>query len=186
MKSIEERSEFELETAYFDGDAEAAKRKDAHIPQQADEVRLMAEFQKLIDFPPAPKLDASGKLDPEKNDDEAALRGQELFFGKARCATCHTPPHYTDNQVHDLKVEQFYRPGITTSQAAPTNGPIKTPPAGHQGFATLSTRRSLVDAGRHSGVLQSGARAKTHQGREKGFACLFSDALTLRLEKAAP
>ncbi len=127
-KSIEERSEFELETAYFEGDTEAAKRKDAHIPQQAGEARLMAEFQKLIDFPPAPKLDASGKLDPQNNDDEAALRGQELFFGKARCATCHTPPHYTDNLVHDLKVERFYRPGITTSQAASTSGPIKTPP----------------------------------------------------------
>ncbi|MGX2031744.1 cytochrome B6 [Methylocaldum gracile] len=128
LKSIEDRSEFELETAYFDGDAEAAKRKEAHMVERADEVRLMAEFQKLIDFPPAPRLDTSGKLDPQKNNDEAALRGQELFFGKARCATCHTPPHYTDNQTHDLKVERFYRPGITTSQTTSTDGSVKTPP----------------------------------------------------------
>jgi len=128
LKNIEDRSEFELETAYFDGDTEAAKRKEAHMVERADEVRLMAEFQKLIEFPPAPKLDASGKLDPQKNNDAAALRGQELFFGKAQCATCHAPPHYTDNQTHDLKVERFYRPGITTSQTTSADGSVKTPP----------------------------------------------------------
>jgi cytochrome c peroxidase len=128
LKSIEDRSKFELQTAYFDGDAEAAQRKEAHLPEQSDEMRLMAEFQKLIDFPPAPKLDASGKLDPQKNNDEAAIRGQELFFGKAQCSTCHVPPHYTDNRTHDLKVERFYRPGITTSQTTSADGPVKTPP----------------------------------------------------------
>ena len=128
LKSIEDRSEFELRTAYFDGDADAAQRKEAHVPEQAGEVRLMAEFQKLIDFPPAPQLDAAGKLDPQKNNGEAALRGQELFFGKARCAACHAPPHYTDNRTHDLKVERFYRPGITTTQTASADGPVKTPP----------------------------------------------------------
>ncbi|MGX2039495.1 cytochrome B6 [Methylocaldum sp. MU1018] len=128
QKSIEDRSRFELQTAYFGGDAEAAQRTGAHAPERADAVRLMAEFQKLIDFPPAPKLDTSGKLDPQKNDDETARRGQELFFGKARCATCHTPPHYTDNRTHDLQVERFYRPGIAGSQATSAGGPVKTPP----------------------------------------------------------
>jgi cytochrome c peroxidase len=128
LKSIEDHSEFELRTTYFEGNEEAARRKKAHMPDREDnEIRLMAEFQKLIDFPPAPKLDPSGKLDPQKND-EAARRGQELFFGKARCAACHTPPYYTDNQTHDLHVERFYRPGFTTSQLTSTDGPVKTPP----------------------------------------------------------
>ena len=51
----------------------------------------MAEFQALLDFPPAPKLNVFGKLDPAKAT-ESELRGQELFFGKGQCATCHTPP----------------------------------------------------------------------------------------------
>jgi cytochrome c peroxidase len=34
------------------------------------------------------------------------IRGQEVFFGKGQCATCHTPPYYTDNLMHNLKVER--------------------------------------------------------------------------------
>ena len=47
------------------------------------------------------------------------LRGEALFNGKAKCAACHPPlSHFTDNTLHDLKVERFYhgRP----------EGPIKT------------------------------------------------------------
>ena len=35
------------------------------------------------------------------------LRGEELFFGKAQCATCHPPPYYLDHQMHDLQLERF-------------------------------------------------------------------------------
>ena len=38
----------------------------------------------------------------------AELRGEALFNGKARCNTCHPPPFYTDNRMHDLRVEEFY------------------------------------------------------------------------------
>lgn len=52
----------------------------------------MAEFQELLDFPPAPKLRVvDGKLDPRRAA-EAERRGQGLFFGKAHCSTCHPPP----------------------------------------------------------------------------------------------
>ncbi|HYE37666.1 cytochrome B6 [Methylocaldum sp.] len=125
-KSIEDYSEFKLRTAYLDENPAATQEKEGHIPDRND-ISLMAGFQKLIDFPPAPKLDTSGKLDPQKND-EAALRGQDLFFGKAQCATCHTPPYYTDNRAHDLQVERFYRSGTSTSQTTAPDGPIKTFP----------------------------------------------------------
>jgi cytochrome c peroxidase len=49
------------------------------------------------------------------------LRGEALFNGKAKCAACHVPAQqFTDNTMHDLKVERFYdgRP----------EGPIKTFP----------------------------------------------------------
>jgi cytochrome c peroxidase len=49
----------------------------------------MAEFQEELGFPPAPKLDVFGKLDPSKAT-AAELRGQEIFFGKGQCGTCYT------------------------------------------------------------------------------------------------
>ncbi len=33
-------------------------------------------------------------------------RGREAFMGKAGCATCHTPPLFTDNRFHALGVPQ--------------------------------------------------------------------------------
>jgi mono/diheme cytochrome c family protein len=49
----------------------------------------MADFQEILDFPPAPKLDVFGKLDPAKAT-AAEMRGQEV--GKGQCASCHQPP----------------------------------------------------------------------------------------------
>ena len=34
---------------------------------------------------------------------------QAVFFGKGQCASCHQPPYYTDNTMHDLKVDRFYK-----------------------------------------------------------------------------
>jgi len=42
----------------------------------------------MFDFPPTPKVTALGTLDPTKATEEERL-GQEVFFGKGRCATCH-------------------------------------------------------------------------------------------------
>ena len=87
----------------------------------------MAEFQELLDFPPAPKLTVLGKLDPKKAT-EAELRGQALFFGKAQCATCHPAPYYTDNLMHNLRAERFYKPQMVNGRMASADGPIKTFP----------------------------------------------------------
>ena len=54
------------------------------------------------------------------------MRGQALFFGKARCAECHPAPFYTDNAMHDLKVERFYKPRAINGLVATAQGPIKT------------------------------------------------------------
>jgi cytochrome c peroxidase len=35
---------------------------------------------------------------------ESALRGMELFKGKARCILCHNGPNFTDSQFHNLGV----------------------------------------------------------------------------------
>jgi cytochrome c peroxidase len=56
------------------------------------------------------------------------MRGQELFFGKAQCALCHPAPYYTDNLMHDLKVERFYQTQTINGLVATKQGPIKTFP----------------------------------------------------------
>jgi len=127
LKSVEDFTEFEQRGAYFDGDHVIATKKGANILERGSQVHFMAEFQELLDFPPAPKLDVFGKLIPEKAT-EAELRGEELFSGKAKCVTCHQAPYYTDNLMHNLKVERFYKPRMINGMMASADGPIKTFP----------------------------------------------------------
>ena len=87
----------------------------------------MSEFESILDFPPAPKLNVFGKLNPAKAS-ESELRGQEVFFGKGQCATCHAPPYYTDNLMHNLKVERFFKEKLINGRLASADGPIKTFP----------------------------------------------------------
>ncbi|MCK9285094.1 MAG: cytochrome B6 [Rhodocyclaceae bacterium] len=127
MKTIEDFTEFEQRGAYFDGIPADATRKGSNILERGSQVHFMAEFQALLDFPPAPKLNLFGKLDPAKSG-ESEMRGQELFFGKGQCATCHTPPYYTDNLMHNLKVERFFKEVTINGRRASADGPIKTFP----------------------------------------------------------
>src|SRR6266446_4763139 len=127
LRSVEDFTEFEQRAAYFDGDPVIATKKGVNLLERGSQVHFMAEFQEILDFPPAPKLDVFGKLDPPKGT-PAELRGQALFFGKAQCATCHAPPYYTDNLMHNLKAERFYRPQMVNGMMASADGPIKTFP----------------------------------------------------------
>jgi cytochrome c peroxidase len=127
LKTVEDITEFEQRTAYFDGDPTAATRKGLGILERATQVQAMAEFQHILDLPPAPKLDLFGKLDRKKAT-EKELRGQALFFGRARCSECHPAPYYTDNQMHNLRAERFYKPQVVNGMLASADGPIKTFP----------------------------------------------------------
>ena len=118
LRSVEDFTEFEQRTAYFNGDPIRAMKKGAVV---LDRVRVshMAQAQNMFDFPPAPKLDpATGRLDRSKAT-PAEARGEDIFFGKGKCASCHTPPFYLDHQQHDLHVERFVK-------GEPGDGPIKT------------------------------------------------------------
>jgi cytochrome c peroxidase len=87
---------------------------------QKAQTNHMGDFNSIIDFPPAPKLDVFNRLSVEKATPQE-LHGEALFNGKAQCAGCHPPTmQFTDNAMHDLGVERFYtgRP----------EGPIKTFP----------------------------------------------------------
>jgi cytochrome c peroxidase len=127
MTSVEDFTEFEQRAAYFDGDPVIATKKGVNILERGSQVHFMAEMEKLLDFPPAPKLRVDGKLDPKKAS-EPEMRGQTLFFGKAQCATCHAPPYYTDNLMHNLRAERFYKPKLVNGMVMSADGPIKTFP----------------------------------------------------------
>jgi cytochrome c peroxidase len=83
--------------------------------------------------------------------DESAVRGLELFKGKARCILCHNGPNFTDNQFHNLGVPQA---GILkedngrfeVTRLAKDKGAFKTP-----------TLRSIVETApyMHDGVFRT-------------------------------
>lgn len=127
LRSVEDFTEFEQRAAYFDGDPVIATKKGVNILDRGSQVHFIAEFQALLAFPPAPKLNVMGKLDA-KSATESELRGQELFFGKAQCAVCHPAPYYTDNSMHDLMTERFFKPRMINGRMAASDGPIKTFP----------------------------------------------------------
>jgi cytochrome c peroxidase len=127
LKTVEDFTEFEQRAAYFDGDPVIATKKGVNILDRGSQVHAMAEFEELLDFPPAPKLDVFGKLIPAKAT-AAELRGQAVFFGKGRCGECHQAPFYTDNLMHNLQVERFYKPQLINNMMASSDGPIKTFP----------------------------------------------------------
>ena len=116
LRSVEDFTEFEQRTAYFNGDPTRAIKKGMNF---LDRIRVshMAQMQNMLDFPPAPKLNVFGRLDPSKATANE-VRGEAVFFGKGQCASCHVPPFYLDNKMHDLKAERFLN--------EPPRGPIKT------------------------------------------------------------
>jgi cytochrome c peroxidase len=117
LRSVEDFTEFEQRTAYFNGDEIHAFKKGLNILDRI-QVSHMAQMQNILDFPPSPKLTSLGHLDPEKAT-EGELRGETLFFGKAQCAVCHPAPSFLDNQMHDLHLERFLK-----GEAG--DGPIKS------------------------------------------------------------
>ena len=125
LRSIEDFTEFEQRTAYFDGDHVTAAKKGVNLPDRTSQVSLMAQMQNIFDFPPAPKLTVFGTLDSAKATDQEML-GQEVFFGKGKCGACHPAPFYLDDKMHDLKVQRFYKPRMSNGKYITAVGPIKT------------------------------------------------------------
>lgn len=75
----------------------------ADAPSFGDALRAVAAFEATIvsrNVPFDRYLDGdAGALS------ESALRGMQLFVGKANCATCHSGPLFTDESFHNLGVQ---------------------------------------------------------------------------------
>ena len=127
LRSVEDFSEFEQRTAYFNGDHTSAQRKGVNLPERHDQTSMMAQMQNIVDFPPAPKLDPMNRLDPAKASPQE-LAGEQVFMGKGQCASCHVPAtEFMDNNMHDLQLDRFYPVGQTVNGLVIVpDGPIKT------------------------------------------------------------
>ncbi len=117
-RSIRSMDHFSEVEEYFDGDPGMQQAIGPRAVKR-EVTNRMADFNSILDYPPAPKLDPLMRLIPELATDQER-RGEALFHGKAQCAKCHYGPAFVDDYMHDLKVERFYvgRP----------EGPIKTFP----------------------------------------------------------
>ncbi len=127
LKTVEDFTEFEQRAAYFDGDPVIATKKGVNPLERGSQVHFMAETLAILDFPPAPKLNVLGTLNAKKAT-AAEMRGQKVFFGRGQCAACHEPPYYTDNSMHDLHTERFFKPQLHNGCMAVGDGSIKTFP----------------------------------------------------------
>ena len=141
-RSIRSTDHFAEVEEYFDGDISLQPQIGG---RQLDRVSTnrMGDFNAIIAFPPAPKLDRFGRLIPELAT-EAELRGEQIFHGKAKCASCHPPPFYLDQMMHDLRLEEFY-PGRAEGWAKTFSlrGIKDSPPYFHDG--RLPTLEDVVE-----------------------------------------
>jgi cytochrome c peroxidase len=125
LKTVEDFTEFEQRVAYFDGDIVIAEKKGVNPLVRGTQVERMADLQAMLTFPPNPKLDVLGRLDPAVAT-PAELRGQDIFNGKGQCASCHPAPYFTDNSMHDLQTGRFFNPTTINNMVMVNDGPIKT------------------------------------------------------------
>jgi len=93
LKTVEDFTEFEQRAAYFDGDPTTATKKGVNILERGSQVHDMAEFEELLDFPPAPKLSIDGSSIPRRR----LLRscaGRAFFSAKGSAGSVTRPLLY--------------------------------------------------------------------------------------------
>jgi DNA-binding beta-propeller fold protein YncE len=95
-----------------------------HEPS-AEEVADLVAYLESLPPPKPPPIKAEDKA--------AALRGQSLFEGKARCNSCHSGPAGDDGKIHDIGTGTF--PGEDRFNTASLRGLSQTAPYLHDGSA---------------------------------------------------
>ena len=84
------------------------------------------DFEEILDFPSRHRSStcSASSIPPRRPQPKCA--GQEVFFGKGQCASCNQPPYYTDNLMHDLRTERFFKPEMINYAMEVGDGSIKT------------------------------------------------------------
>ena len=128
LKTVEDFTEFEQRAAYFDGDPVIATKKGVNVLERGSQVHFMAEFQELLDFPPRAQARRLRQARSRRGHRRPSCAARSCSSAKAQCATCHPAPYYTDNLMHNLQAERFYKPRMINGMMASADGPIKTFP----------------------------------------------------------
>ena len=128
LKSVEDFTEFEQRAAYFDGDHDARDAQGREPAGARQPGALHGRVPEPARLPAGAEAERARQARPRARPAEAERRGEELFFGKAQCATCHVPPYYTDNLMHNLQMERFFKETMINGRKASADGPIKTFP----------------------------------------------------------
>lgn len=77
---------------------------DGAVDEPGERLPTREELDAIVAFEEAMTEPEDGRLGAGRLTAQAR-RGRKLFFGKAACATCHTPPLFTDNEFHDIVAE---------------------------------------------------------------------------------
>ena len=106
-----------------------ATKKGVNILERGSQVHFMAEFQELLDFPPAPKLNLFGKLDPAKATAGRAARAEMSSSARRNARSATRRPYYTDNSdAQSAGGALLQASRRSTACMASADGPIKTFP----------------------------------------------------------
>ncbi len=179
------------ETAPWDHYARLTSFKDAYADDleyldelKVDDPELFEEYQQLV---------AASETNPIS---DSAIRGSEVFFGKANCSVCHNGANFTDELYHNLGVgfdgDEPDWGRFELSEAEADRGAFKTPtlrnveqtaPYMHDG--SLATLAGVVDwydeGGHHNEWLSEEIEPLELSDREKADLVEFIKALTGRL-----
>lgn len=151
---------------------------------EVDDPELFEEYQQLV---------AASEANPIS---DSAIRGSKLFFGTAKCSTCHNGVNFTDELYHNLGVgidgDQPDWGRFEVSEACADRGAFKTPtlrnieqtaPYMHDG--SLGSLAEVVDwyneGGLHNEWLSDEIEPLELTDRERADLVEFLKALTGRL-----
>ena len=126
LKSVEDFTEFEQRAAYFDGDSGDRHQEGRQHPGTRQPGPLHGRDAGAVRLPAGAETERSRQAGPEGRRRTSEMRGQKVFFGKGHCAVCHPAPYYTDNLMHNLRAERFFKPQMVNGRMAASDGPIKT------------------------------------------------------------
>lgn len=90
----------------------AVDRPGERLPT-AEEIDAIVAFEEAMQEPESGRM-GTGAMGAE------ALAGRALFFGDARCVSCHVPPEFTDNRFHNI---------VASSDPPPDPGRCRIEPA---------------------------------------------------------
>ena len=119
LRSVEDFTEFEQRTAYFNGDPIHAMKKGMNILDRI-QVSHMAQMQNMFDFPPAPKLNSVGPARSGQGHARASCAARSCSSARRSAPSCHPPPFYLDHQMHDLHAGALRERAAATGRSRPS------------------------------------------------------------------